>query len=95
MVRRRQLLAGGLTGLLAGCVNDSAVTPPALNDGSPPTTDLTSRAYTYQRPNGNRLVDGAGSVPDAEPVDVAIDWTPAWMVGLPAGYKAGLSFWPG
>lgn len=95
MVRRRQLLAGGLTGLLAGCKSDSADTPPAPGDGSPPTTDVTSPAYTHQRPTGNRLVDGAGSLPDADPVDVAIDGTPAWVVGLPAGYKAGLSFWPG
>jgi hypothetical protein len=78
-------LAGAVAGLLAGCTGNSSSSPVSPADGSPPTTDLTARAYTHQRPTGNRLVEGIGRLPDIEPVDVAVDGTPAWVVGVPAG----------
>lgn len=86
MPRRRHLLAGALAGLLAGCAEGppSPASPAAPAEGSPPATRATV-AYTHQRPTGNRLVDGTGRLPDADPVDVAVDGTPAWLVGVPAG----------
>lgn len=77
-----------LAGLLAGCSGDSPGSPASPADASPPTTDATARASTHQRPSGNRLVDGRGRLPDTRPVDVPVDGTPAWVVGVPAGQAA-------
>jgi hypothetical protein len=88
VLRRRHLLAGALAGLLAGCSGNpgsGATAPASPASGAPPTTAASARGYTYHRPTGNRLVDGTGALPDADPVDVAVDGPPAWVVGVPAG----------
>ena len=37
-------------------------------------------AFTYQRPDGNRLVHGRGALPTVRPVDIALDGQPVWLV---------------
>ncbi len=39
--------------------------------------------YTYGEVSGNRVVEGAGGLPDSDPVDVPLDGTPEWVVGVP------------
>lgn len=96
MPRRRHLLAGALAGLLAGCSDgpgSSPASPTSPATGQPPATTAGAVGYTHQRPTGNRLVDGAGAVPDADPVDVAVEGAPAWVVGVPAGDDSTASAW--
>lgn len=79
---RRRFLSAGLLVALGGCAGlDDPRTADA--DGSPvaPPAGGTGIAYTFGAPNGNRLVDGAGDLPNADPVDVAIGGDPAWVVG--------------
>jgi len=78
-------VAGAAAVGLAGCSGTGATGE---------TTTATARAdagipshggvvgYTYQRPTGNRVVAGEGAVPEADPIDVSVDWTPAWVVGV-------------
>jgi hypothetical protein len=40
---------------------------------------------TYQQPDGNRLVDGQGRLPDIEPVDISLSGTPIWLVAASFG----------
>ena len=75
----------------------SAESPPAdetpANDGSVESpenandaiTGLTAVGYTYHRPDGNRLAAGAGGMPGAEILDIALDGVPRWVVAAPAG----------
>lgn len=39
--------------------------------------------YTYPRPDGNHLVQGSGSLPDLQPLDIPLTGTPLWVVGMP------------
>jgi hypothetical protein len=39
--------------------------------------------YTNQRPDGNRLVPGRGSLPHARPIDVTLAGEPRWVVAAP------------
>jgi hypothetical protein len=39
--------------------------------------------FTYQRPDGNRLATGRGSLPDSAPLDISLDGVPSWVVGVP------------
>ena len=41
--------------------------------------------YTYGQVSGNRIVDGTGSLPESEPVDVQLGGVPTWVVGVPLG----------
>lgn len=83
MQPRRQVLAGALGALLAGCAGDGP--PEDVSQGTPPITDAAGLGLTHHRRSGNRLVEGAGAVPDVEPVDVAIEGRPSWIVGIPDG----------
>jgi endonuclease YncB( thermonuclease family) len=40
-------------------------------------------SYTYQQPDGNRLVRGRGAVPGVQPLDISLDGQPQWLVGAP------------
>jgi endonuclease YncB( thermonuclease family) len=46
--------------------------------------------YTYQRPDGNRLVSGKGTLPRAVPLDIPLDGQPLWLVAAPV---SGGSVW--
>ena len=39
--------------------------------------------YTYQLPDGNRLVAGHGALPELEPVDLPLVGEPLWLVAAP------------
>ncbi len=39
--------------------------------------------YTYQRPDGNRLVAGQGSLPTLTPIDIPLEGTPQWVLAVP------------
>ncbi len=40
-------------------------------------------SYTYQQPDGNRLVHGQGAMPGVQPLDISLDDQPRWLVGAP------------
>lgn len=92
MYRRTLLGCGlGLTGTLAGCTGpfssgDGALTPSAptrtADSPLPPPPADAPLGYTYLRPDGNRLVAGQGTLPETEPVDISLDSTPEWVVGV-------------
>lgn len=91
MNRRSLLRALGVSGALAGCAapltpDDGQGTPTAAPgaDSPPPAPPANvPLGYTHVRPDGNRLVDGSGALPVADPVDVALDAQSEWVVGVP------------
>jgi hypothetical protein len=62
-------------------------------DQARPTGQLSTRTfaipdtvrfgYTYHRPDGNRFVEGAGSLPEIVPLEIQIEFIPIWVVGVP------------
>ena len=42
--------------------------------------DIQMAAYTHYRADGNRLVDGWGTLPEALPLDTPLDGLPEWLV---------------
>jgi len=46
---------------------------------------ITHLAYTYQQPDGNRLVAGQASVPEAQPLDIPLANRPQWLTAAPLG----------
>ena len=48
-------------------------------------SNLTYTAYTYQKPDGNRLVDGKGIIPEIEPIEIQLDDEPRWLLAVPSG----------
>ena len=40
-------------------------------------------SYTYQRSDGNRVVEGQGVLPQVTPLDVLLSGQPSWVVGAP------------
>lgn len=40
-------------------------------------------AYTYQQPDGNRLVPGSGTLPPLTPLDIPLEGAPAWVTAVP------------
>jgi hypothetical protein len=40
---------------------------------------------THHQSDGNRVVHGQGTLPAIAPVDIPLDGTPTWVVGIPAG----------
>ena len=86
--RRRFLCAtAASSSLVAGCVDGTA--PPStqeptdtpVEDQTLPPADATY-AYTHVRASGNRVLAGSGDVVGADPVDVSIDGTPAWLLAF-------------
>lgn len=41
--------------------------------------------YTHQRSDGNRFVEGKGTLPQATIIDIELDGTPEWVVAVPFG----------
>lgn len=46
-------------------------------------TSGSAVGYTHHRADGNRWVDGVGSLPVAAPLDIPVDGTPRWLVAVP------------
>ena len=47
-----------------------------------PSVGKVSVGYTHIRSDGNRVVEGRGSMPDTQPVDVSLDGEPQWVVAV-------------
>ena len=47
--------------------------------------DIQMAAYTYYRADGNRLVDGWGTLPEVPPLDIPLDGVPEWLVAASTG----------
>jgi hypothetical protein len=45
----------------------------------------TQYAFTHVAPDGNRFIGGHGTLPDLQPTDVALNGTPAWVIGAEFG----------
>jgi hypothetical protein len=84
--RRTALAAGlGLPLCLTGCAGgDPASTDP--EPGRAPEADLPPGPYwyTHPQPTGNRTLDGAADLRNADPVRIAVDGRPRWLVAHPA-----------
>lgn len=87
---RRAVLAGLCTAPLAGCsgpgaTNGSTSTDAAL-PASPETRSVPANGpygFTHLRANGNRVLEGTGTLPNTEPRLIEVDFEPSWVVGLP------------
>jgi hypothetical protein len=69
-----------------GTVAALPVSPSRVSSSSPipdPQPPIPAYAYTHQRADGNRVVDGRGSFPDAPSVDIQLDGLPTWVVAAP------------
>ncbi|SDF67899.1 hypothetical protein [Halorientalis regularis] len=86
---RRRFLAGlGVTVGLTGCSgNPFEGTPTPTSASLSPDRQF---GYTHVQPSGNRVLDGAGSVWETDPVTVDTVVRPRWIVALPG--EAG-SLW--
>lgn len=72
----------GLT-TMAGCARRPGQTTRSRALPTTPTGGPDAYAFTHLRPDGNRFVDGTGQLP-TKPVDVPVDGTPAWVLGIPS-----------
>ncbi|MDX1615840.1 MAG: hypothetical protein R3300_16115 [Candidatus Promineifilaceae bacterium] len=60
---------------------------PAQTPAGPPASPISGAGavafgYTYQQPDGNRLVAGRGTMPEAGAVDIDLTGAPAWIAGV-------------
>jgi len=71
---------------LAGCGGRGSDPTPTAESNSTPATDIPSGPYWYTHPQstGNRFIPGAANLRNTEPVRVAIDGQPVWLVAHPA-----------
>lgn len=93
MWHRRTLLAAAAAAAgLGGCAESSAPATPEGPTGAPSRPPVTARyAFTHLRADGNRVVDGRGTIDDAQPVDIVVDGRPAWLLAF--GGSGGASYW--
>ncbi|MDP6713109.1 MAG: hypothetical protein QF368_00590 [SAR202 cluster bacterium] len=72
--------------IFVGCQNDTPApapeSPTALPTAEPVEEELMPAGYTYVQHDGNRIVEGRGSMPDAQPIDVPLDGEPQWVVAV-------------
>jgi hypothetical protein len=50
------------------------------------TTEIPSEiffGFTYQKPDGNRVVPGTGNLPNQTPMEIKLSGKPIWIVGTP------------
>ncbi len=70
--------------LLAAC--SAAVTPAALPDSTPPHLGADAvYGYTYQRPDGNRLVSASARLSGGAVLDIDLQGRPAWLAATASG----------
>jgi hypothetical protein len=60
------------------------------NQTPPPYQTSVLYGTTYHRPDGNRFVQGSGSITGAQMIDIPLDGNPEWLVAAPA---RGGSLW--
>jgi len=91
MPSRRAILTAASTIALSGCHAPGATgttrEESSETAGTPPTTTPPAAGEywdTRPSPTGNRTLDGAGAVRDADPVTFTVDGSPQWLVAHPA-----------
>ncbi|MEF8826255.1 MAG: hypothetical protein V5A27_07940 [Halapricum sp.] len=88
MTRRRTILTASTGALvwLAGYGGRGVEPTPMVESNSTSATDIPSGPYwyTHSRPTGNRFISGTADLRDTEPVRVAVDDRPVWLVAHPA-----------
>lgn len=81
---RRQVLVGLGTAVgLAGCSSDLFRETPTPTPTSAALAPDRQYGYTHVQPSGNRVLEGSGSIHDADPVTVETGARPLWLVALP------------
>lgn len=79
------MVLAGLGAAMAGCTAlDSDDTTPTPGAGGTITPTASSVGYPHLRPSGNRVVAGAGSLPNGDPIDIELDGEPRWLAAVPA-----------
>ena len=79
---KRLVQMGGLLGIVVLALVMLAAAPLQEPEQSP--TEESGGvyfAYTYQRPDGNRLAEGRGVMPHVEPLDIPLGGQPRWLLG--------------
>ena len=72
----------------------SAVRTPTTPSSSDTTSQITKTTpeiffgYTYQQPDGNRVVPGKGNLPFQTPIEIKLPGKPIWIAGAP--YQNGV-----
>nr|NIN64075.1 SUMF1/EgtB/PvdO family nonheme iron enzyme [Anaerolineae bacterium] len=78
--------SNAVTNRNAASVTPTGISTPTAAESSesviPPQASLYF-GYTYQQPDGNRLMHGQGAVPDVQPLDIPLDDQPQWLVAAP------------
>ena len=77
------LVACGVSPTATLLPKPTATSTPAPHSGG--QTEQVSYAYTYQRSDGNRYVEGKSNFPDAQFIEVELAGTPRWLVAAPSG----------
>lgn len=81
---KRLVQMGGLLGIVGLALVMIAAAP--LQEPEQPSSEEDGGvyfAYTHQRADGNRLVEGKGLLPYVEPLDIPLDGQPRWLVAAP------------
>jgi len=89
MDQTRRAVLAGVAGLFAGCGTTSQRTTTPRPTATVTSTTETVR-YTHLQPSGNRHISGSGRFDAVDPIDIAIEGHPKWLVGLPV---EGGSLW--
>jgi len=55
----------------------------SVSPATPGSASGNGTAYTHVQPTGNRILSGAGSVPDVTPVEYDAPGRPTWLTALP------------
>lgn len=89
----RNALLAVIFAALIGCNRNTTAVPTPVPTLPPlPTAEIVvpqesalarPYGYTYQQPDGNRVVAGQGNVPDLTPIDIPLEGTPQWVTAVP------------
>lgn len=78
-----------LAGIITAFAFKKAENYPTVTDIYPvPTENAPVFGYTHQRADGNRLVDGKGTLPESLILDIPLEGTPEWVVAVPYADKS-------
>ncbi len=74
-----------VTPTLAALATDTPLALPGLGTCGDTTVPPPVYGLTHQRPDGNRLLAGKGSMPASLRIDAPLGGVPLWIVGVPDG----------
>ena len=62
----------------------TTATPTSLDENeSPEPEPIQHIGYTHYRSDGNRVIEGGGSLPSGTSIEMPLDGTPVWVVAVP------------